>query len=71
MLLLFNLITKAKEMIMEGLQSVEEVDTRIDLGIDYESINHEGFVMSNQFGAYKLVKRQQFSFYNFTLPKHW
>jgi hypothetical protein len=71
LLLLFNLITKAKEMIMEGLQSVEQVDTIIDLGDDKESINHEGFVMSNQFGAFKLVNRRQFSFYNFTLPKNW
>ena len=71
MLLLFNLITKAKEMIMEGIESCEKVDTIIDFGVDYESINHEGFVMSNQFGAYKLVKRQKFSFYNFTLPKKW
>ena len=71
MLLLFNLITKAKELIMEGLASCEDVDTIIDFGIDYERVNHEGFVMSNQFGAYKLVNRQQFSFYNFTLPKGW
>jgi hypothetical protein len=71
LLLLFNLITKAKELITESLQSVEAVDTIIDLGVDYERINHEGFVMSNQFGAFKLVKRQQFSFYNFTLPKKW
>jgi hypothetical protein len=71
MLLLFNLITKAKEMIMEGLASCEFVDTIIDLGADYERINHEGFVVSNQFGTFKLVKRQQFSFYNFTLPKKW
>jgi len=71
LLLLFNLITKAKELIMEGLQSVEQVDTIIDFGVDYERINHEGFVMSNQYGAFKLVKRQKFSFYNFTLPKKW
>jgi hypothetical protein len=56
---------------MEGLKSVEVVDTIIDLGVDYEAVNHEGFVMSNQYGAFKLVKRQKFSFYNFTLPKQW
>lgn len=71
MLLLFNLITQAKELIMEGLQSVEQVDTIIDLGVDSEFINHEGFVISNSCGTFKLVKRRQFSFYNFTLPKHW
>lgn len=71
MLLLFNLITQAKEMIMEGLASCEVVDTIIDLGVDYEAVNHEGFVATNKFGTFKLVKRQQFSFYNFTLPKKW
>jgi hypothetical protein len=48
-----------------------QVNTIIDFGVDYERINHEGFVMSNQYGAFKLVKRQKFSFYNFTLPKNW
>ena len=71
MLLLFNLITQAKELIMEGLASCEDVYTIIDLGIDYERINHEGFVATNKFGTFKLVKRQKFSFYNFTLPKKW
>jgi Family of unknown function (DUF6267) len=71
LLLLFNLITKAKEMIMEGLQSVEQVNAEIVYtGIEVIP-GHEGFVMSNQFGAFKLVKRQKFSFYNFTLPKSW
>jgi hypothetical protein len=71
MLLLFNLITKAKELIMEGMQSVEQVTAEIVYtGIEVVP-GHEGFVMSNQFGAFKLVKRQKFSFYNFTLPKQW
>jgi hypothetical protein len=71
LLLLFNLITKAKEMIMEGLESVEQVKAEIVYtGIEVIP-GHEGFVMSNQYGAFKLVKRQKFSFYNFTLPKRW
>lgn len=71
LLFLFDLITQAKELLIEGLKSVEQVDTHIDLGVDIERVNHEGFVMSNQFGDYKLVKRQKFSFYNFTLAKRW
>lgn len=71
LLRLFNIISQVKELLLEGLQSVEDVDTYIDLGIDREPINHEGFVMSNQFGTFKLVKRPEFSFYNFTLPKNW
>jgi hypothetical protein len=71
LLLLFNLITKAKEMIMEGMESVEQVNAEIVYtGIEVIP-GHEGFVMSNQYGAFKLVKRQKFSFYNFTLPKNW
>lgn len=71
LLRLFNIISQVKELLLDGLQSVEDVDTYIDLGIDRHPINHEGFVMSNQFGTFKLVKRPEFSFYNFTLPKHW
>jgi len=71
LLLLFNLITQAKEMIMEGLASCEFVDTIIDLGVDYERVNHEGFVMTNANGTFKLIKRRKFSFYNFTKPKGW
>jgi hypothetical protein len=71
LLLLFNLIIKSKELLMQSIESVEQVDTHIDLGVDKESVNHEGFVMSNQFGTFKLVNRRQFSFYNFTLPKNW
>jgi hypothetical protein len=71
LLLLFNLITKAKELIMEGLASCEFVNAEIVYpGIEVIP-GHEGFVMSNKHGAYKLVKRQKFSFYNFTLPKSW
>lgn len=67
LLLLFNLITQAKELLMKGITSNEDVECFI--GDD--KCDHEGYVMSNKFGAFKLIKRQQFSFYNFTLPKHW
>jgi hypothetical protein len=71
LLLLFNLITQAKELIMEGLASCEFVNAEIVYpGIEVVP-GHEGFVMSNKHGAFKLVKRQKFSFYNFTLPKNW
>jgi hypothetical protein len=71
LIFLYNLIIKAKDLLMEGIQSVEQVDTYIDLGIDKEPLNHEGFVLTNEFGTFKLVNRRQFSFYNFTLPKNW
>jgi len=68
MLLLFNLITQAKELIMEGISATGD---QVNTEIAGHSVNHEGFVVSNQFGVYKLIKRQEFSFYNFTLPKQW
>lgn len=71
LLLLFNLITEAKELLIRDIVAEENVETIIDLGVDYERVNHEGFVCTNQYGTFKLVKRRKFSFYNFTLQKNW
>ena len=71
LLLLFNLLTQAKMLIMEGIVVTgDQVDAKIDFGIDYIP-GHEGYVHSNDYGAYKLVNREVFSHYNFTLPKDW
>ena len=32
---------------------------------------HEGYVMSNQYGTFKLVNRQQFSYANFNARQEW
>jgi len=53
---------------MEGISATGD---QVNTEIAGHSVNHEGFVVSNQFGVYKLIKRQEFSFYNFTLPKQW
>jgi hypothetical protein len=37
----------------------------------YERICGEGYVMTNQFGMFKLVNREVFSKANFTMPKAW
>jgi len=37
--------------------------------IGQDEVNAEGYVYSNQFGTYKLVNRQQFSYANFNNPK--
>lgn len=72
MLLLFNLLTQAKLLIMEGISVIgDQVDARIDLGIDYIPSGHEGYVHSNDCGTFKLVNRRMFSYYNFTKPKGW
>jgi len=49
----------------------DEVDARIDLGIDYINSGHEGYVHSNDYGTFKFVNREVFSHYNFTKPKGW
>lgn len=64
---LYKLIMYIKECIMEGISSVEEVECFIG----DSPTSHEGYVMSNQFGTYKLVNRRQFSYANFTVQKQW
>lgn len=39
--------------------------------INGNRIDAEGYVMSNGFGTFKLVNREVFSYYNFTLAKTW
>ena len=71
LLLLFNLLTHAKMLIMEGIEITgDQVDAKLDLGVDYIP-GHEGYVHSNEFGSFKLVNRRIFSHYNFTIPKGW
>jgi len=71
LLLLFNLINQVKMLLMEGITVTgDQVDARIDYGNDYVS-GHEGYVMTNKFGTYKLVNREVFSYNNFNLPKNW
>ena len=72
LLLLFNLLTKAKDLIVEGITVTgDQVDAIIDLGVDYVASGHEGYVHSNDYGTFKLVNRRMFSYYNFTKPKGW
>lgn len=72
LLLLFNLLTEAKLLLMEGITVTgDDVRATIDLGVDYINSGHEGYVHCNVYGAYKLVNREVFSHYNFTLPKSW
>ena len=39
--------------------------------IDGQESDHEGYVLSNKFGTYKIVNRRQFSCANFNLAKNW
>ena len=46
-------------------------DDSIQCYIDGRESVHEGFVMTNKFGTYKVVDRAEFSRLNFTLEKSW
>ena len=48
-----------------------ESDTHITCQIDGKLSDHEGYVMHNKFGSYKIVNRDEFSRLNFTLQKSW
>jgi len=59
---LYNMVTNIKEMLMDGVESYENVY----LSIGSDPCEHEGYVMSNKHGTYKLIKRHGFSHANFT-----
>ena len=52
---------------------MESVDTfeSVDCFISGEESSHEGYVMTNEYGTFKLVNRKQFSYANFNLNKKW
>ena len=64
---LYNFIRDIKLLLMEGITTSENVETMIDT----QQCEHEGYVMSNNYGTYKLVNRKQFSYANFTVKKDW
>ena len=43
----------------------------VDCFIGDEECGHEGYVMTNNHGTFKLVKRGIFSYANFNLKKNW
>jgi hypothetical protein len=65
--ILYKMIMEIKELLMQGIVSDEDVECFI--GDD--KCDHEGFVCHNKYGVYKLVKRRQFSYANFTAQKNW
>lgn len=67
LLILYKLIIEIKELLMEGITSEEDVECFIG----EHQCDHEGYVMTNQFGTFKLINRRQFSYANFTQPKGW
>ena len=64
---LYKLIIEIKELLMDGITDYEDVDCYIG----DKPCEHEGYVMTNTFGTYKLVKREIFSYNNFNAVKNW
>jgi hypothetical protein len=46
-------------------------EDNIECSINGEDSFHEGYVITNQFGTYKIVDREVFSYNNFVIPKSW
>ena len=46
-------------------------DQEIECYIKDVKCEHEGYVMTNKYGTYKLINRKQFSYANFTVKKDW
>ena len=67
LMILYKLIIEIKELLMEGITSDEDVLCYIG----DEMCDHEGYVMTNKFGTFKLINRRQFSYANFTMRKDW
>ena len=64
---LYNFIRDIKLSLMTAIGT----DQEIECYIDDVKCQHEGYVMTNKYGTYKLVNRKQFSYANFTVKKDW
>jgi hypothetical protein len=64
---LYELIIHIKHLLMEGISADEEIECYFA----DEECDHEGYVMTNEFGTFKLINRREFSFRNFTARKSW
>jgi len=46
-------------------------DDSVKCIIEGHEVDHEGYVMHNEYGSFKLVDRKTFSYHNFNLAKSW
>ena len=64
---LWKLVESIKLELFEYIERYDDIDCYIG-----ESMcDHEGYVISNEFGTYKVINREVFSFFNFTMEKSW
>ena len=65
-------ITRAKMILVNKLNQVEQMRVFVADGQGYRVTNQEGFVaIPSGKGAVKLIDRLEFSMLNFTVPKNW
>jgi hypothetical protein len=67
LLRLHKLVKSIKDDLFLFIHEMDEIECYIN----GEQSFHEGFVIHNQFGSYKVVDREVFSYNNFVLPKNW
>ena len=67
LLRLWKLVKSIKE---DLFLFIHELDN-IECSINGEDSFHEGFVIHNKFGSFKVIDREVFSHNNFVLPKNW
>ena len=65
---LYNFIIEIKNMIKEG---IEPTDQMVKCYVNHKRCDHEGYVMSNEYGTFTLIDRHQFSYANFNLKRNW
>ena len=64
---LFDIMTEVKRLTMNGIVAKSDVVC----SFEGEECEHEGYVLKNDHGMFKLVNRQVFSYRNFTAAKQW
>jgi hypothetical protein len=64
---LYKLVMYVKELLMDYMIAEEDVQCYFD----GEECDHEGYVMTNRYGTFKMVNRREFSYRNFTARKTW
>ena len=64
---LWKLVSTIKDDLFLFIHELDE----IECFINDEASFHEGYVINNKFGTYKVVDRETFSYSNFTIAKSW
>jgi len=62
---------KLVQSIKHDMFAYIRTDNEIECYIEERETEHEGYVMDNEFGTYKIINRDVFSHANFTIAKTW